>query len=955
MNKAGFAAASGIAVSFVIAMVSPCSVAAREGTTADLAKLAGAQKQIALAGVPFVPNTGQWDTRAAFAARTLAGTLFVTTDGKLVYHVPGQAHAVASRRARPMATAEQAGPPAPGWSLIESFVDPQGASLAATPNGAQPATAKVSYLSGGDASHYNTGIRTYDRLNLGDVYTGVNVQLRATGSNVEKIFTVAPGQDPKRIHIRIDGATQIEIGSAGQLIAHTGNGPITYTAPVAYQEDATGRRTPVDVRYDIEARPAGGLYQSAMTSGHGNVAPNRYAFAVGAYDPARPLVIDPLLQSTYLGGSGYDGIMAMLVHPATGEVYVAGETASTPFPGIAGGAETTFAGSADAFVSRFSSDLTRLLQSTYLGGTANFGDEVAYALGVDPMSGDVYVAGVTNSTDFPGVTGGGQSAYGGGGSDTFVTRLSSDLKILRQSTYLGGSDEDTGVALAIHPVTGEVYVGGYTYSSNFPHIAGGARSTSGGDADGFVSRLNSNLTAILQSTYLGGSGADSLSALAIHPISGDLYAAGGTLSTNFPGTTGGAQTTSGGNQDGFVTRLNRTLTTLLQSTYLGGSSNDAINAIAIDPASGAVYVAGFTYSGAGSFPVTLPAGGAQATSAGNQDGFVSRLNPALTGIERWTYFGGPGTESLTAITLHPQTGEVYVTGYTYGTQLPGVSGGAQDAAGGSSDALAARLTADLSTIVQATFLGANGIDSSVALAVHPGTGEVYVAGSTSGGSTAFPGVAGGAQSASGGGSDGFISRLSPDLTAIDQIPDHFAFLAQSNVPPGSLRTSNAVRLTGMTPSSDIPGYVLGQPGSQMCHTDTYGCCAEPTPQTGCGAPAFFSGWHANSGEIFDGDYIQVRHFAQYPAGVSETTLIIGGAATTFRSSTGNAAVNCSLDVDANGSIDALTDGLILMRAMFGLTGTSVTNGAIGGPVAGRPTWAQIQPYLNTNCGTNFAP
>ena len=139
--------------------------------------------------------------------------------------------------------------------------------------------------------------------------------------------------------------------------------------------------------------------------------------------------------------------------------------------------------------------------------------------------------------------------------DAFVARLPSTLTSLTQATYLGGSGIDQASALAIHPTTGDVYVAGFTDSSNFPGTAGGAQPANGGGFDAFVARLPSTLTALTQATYLGGSGDDEAFALAIHPTTGDVYVAGDTASTNFPGTAGGAQPTSGG-WDAFVARLN---------------------------------------------------------------------------------------------------------------------------------------------------------------------------------------------------------------------------------------------------------------------------------------------------------------------------------------------------------------------------------------------------------------
>jgi len=176
------------------------------------------------------------------------------------------------------------------------------------------------------------------------------------------------------------------------------------------------------------------------------------------------------------------------------------------------------------------------------------------------------VAGRTNSNDFPSTTDGAQASCSSCEDpypyfDAFVARLSADLRTLRQATYLGGSALDEAYALAIHPITGEVYVAGWTNSDDFPGTTGGAQETyGGGEKEVFVARLSADLRTLHQSTYLGGSDWDMAYALAIHPITGEVYVAGWTKSDDFPRTTGGAQASYGGKIDAFVARLTINLT-----------------------------------------------------------------------------------------------------------------------------------------------------------------------------------------------------------------------------------------------------------------------------------------------------------------------------------------------------------------------------------------------------------
>ncbi len=605
------------------------------------------------------------------------------------------------------------------------------------------ASTRVSYFLGNDPARWRSGLDTLEDVSLGEVWPGIVVKLRAQGRSVEKLFTVQPGADASRIRMSVAGARRLRTDRAGALLASTGPGDVTFTAPVAYQERG-GVRREIDVAYDVR-----GL---------------SYGFRLGAHDPALPVVIDPLLQATYLGGSGNDQISGVAIHPTSGEVYVAGATSSTNFPGTTGGAQPAVGGVvtpeglafSDAFVARLNATLTTLNQATYLGGSAS---DAAYALAIHPTSGEVYVTGLAGSTDFPGTTGGAQPASGGG-NDVFVARLNAALTTLGKATYLGGSGYDVAYALAIHPTSGEVYVTGYTTSTNFPGTLGGAQAASGGGDDVFVARLNAALTALGQATYLGGNQADAPSGLAIHP-SGEVYVTGYTDSPNFPGRFGGAQDFLAGVDDAFVARLNAALTTLGQATYLGGNFSDGATALAIHPGSGEVYVAGSTNST--NFPGTT--GGAQAGNGGGfNDAFVARLNAALTSVGGATYLGGSGSDVALAMAIQPTSGSVYVTGSTESTNFPGTAGGAQAASGGGNfkDAFVARLNAALTTLRQATYLGGSDLDRAFALAIHPTSGELYAAGGTF--STNFPGTTGGAQPAYGGGfTEAFVARLTADL------------------------------------------------------------------------------------------------------------------------------------------------------------------------------------------------
>jgi hypothetical protein len=698
------------------------SVPSKEAVSAKLATLERG----------WVKNEGQWDEDALFSAPGYFGTTWITKDGQLVHT------AVKGKES---------------WVISERWVG--GKVQTITPEEELPT--RVSFFVGNDPSKHKTNLSTYRYVSLGEVWSGIEVKLKATQKTVEKLFYVKPGADPSKIVVEVGGAKSLKLSKDGEIIIQTGLGELKLSKPIAWQEK-DGKKLPVEVSYKLLGK-------------------NRYSFEVAKADPSLPIVIDPILQATYLGGNGRDEAYAIAIHPQTGEVYVAGYTESTKFPKTTGGAQANYGGGGfgDAFVARLNKELTQILQSTYLGGSDS---DSAGALVIHPKTGEVYVAGSTLSKNFPNTTGGAQAVYGGGYYDAFVVRLNKELTQVLQSTYLGGSGSDSALALAIHPITGEVYVAGETKSKDFPKTDGGAQTTNGGGADTFLTRLNRDLTRVLQSTYLGGSGLDTAYALAIHPETGEVYVAGKTDSADFPKTNGGAQEKCNGcksslpllsSTDAFVARLNSDLTQILQSTYLGGRYIDIAYALAIHPKTGEVYVAGATNSA--DFPKTD--GGAQEKCSscsklvpllGQADAFVARLNKELTQILQSTYLGEKAEDHARAIAIHFKTGEIYVAGSTNSRDFPRTTGGAQAAHGGGlDDAFVARLNEELTQILQSTYLGGGGNDEIYALAIHPTTGEVYMAGKTE--STNFPNTTGGAQATNGGGTDVFVARLSADLSA----------------------------------------------------------------------------------------------------------------------------------------------------------------------------------------------
>jgi hypothetical protein len=362
----------------------------------------------------------------------------------------------------------------------------------------------------------------------------------------------------------------------------------------------------------------------------------------------------------------------------------------------------------------------------------------------------------------------------------------------------------------------------------------------------------------IHSTYLGGSGADSVDAVAVDPRNGDIVVAGHTFSTTLPHTAGGAQPQSGGGVDGFVMRFDARLGTLLQATYLGGSGGEEVLGLAIQPTTGDVYVAGFTTSD--DFPRT--ASGAQPTIAGLTDGFVAHLDPTLSALRSATYFGGTNVDKIVGLSVHPSGGEIFVAGQTISMDLPGTAGGQQADYNGNLDGFVARFDPTLARLNQATYLMPNRtilramtIDAATgdvlaaghaddaasflarlnrsltapavpvflniqgggdldlfAIAVDPASGDLLGAGWTTDPVLLYAG--GGAQPQPGGSpssTDAVVVRVDPTLTVWKQstyfggIDDDYAYGIAIHPSSGD------VYITGETLSVDLPGVSAGAP------------------------------------------------------------------------------------------------------------------------------------------------
>jgi len=404
-----------------------------------------------------------------------------------------------------------------------------------------------------------------------------------------------------------------------------------------------------------------------------------------------------------------------------------------------------------------------LSYSTYLGGNGlggQYADQAA-AIAVD-ASGNAYVTGVTSSTNFPTTKGAFQTTYDATQSNAFVTKLNPSGSALVYSTYLGGDDADLGLGIAVD-TGGNAFVAGQTYSADFPTTMGALQTTYGGSGDAFVTKLNPTGSALVYSTFLGGSGADAGLSIALDG-SENAYLTGRTFSSDFPTTAGAFQPSQSGSA--FISKLNPAGSALVYSTYLGANVGSGI---AID-AGGNAYVTGFTSST--DFPTTA---GAFQTTLGNPNNypnaFVTKLNPSGSAPVYSTYLGGNGANS-SGQGLGDQAGGIaidasgnaYVTGFTASTDFPNTPGAFQHLPGGMSgiecpgaiNAFVTKLNPSGSGLAYSTYLGGCSFDFGQGIAVGA-SGNAYVTGITH--SANFPTTPGAFQTSASGPNQAFITEL----------------------------------------------------------------------------------------------------------------------------------------------------------------------------------------------------
>lgn len=676
---------------------------------------------------PFIENKGQLqDEKIRYYAKTLNGDVYITKSGDILYSI------------------RQPDNQANRWMIKEHFIDASDFVL----NGEDISATKLSFISMSKKECCEKDIPVFNTINFGQPYNGIEVKIKARSDTVEKLYYIKPNADPKQILITFSGIESLVVNSKGELEVNTKQGIQKFSRPIAYQV-IDGDRQEVEVSYSIKD--------------------NKYGFKLGAYNTNHELIIDPLLASTFLGGS-YNDYSTCLSFDSNGNVYVAGVTESIDFPATIGAYNPTF--STGSFVAKFDGNLQNLLAATFLTE-----HDMVHAISIDD-SGNVVIAGASGSDggdlrdyriwDFGFFTG---THFGGCVSSAFVAILDSELQNLVASRTLNAMVEKAMATSLALDSSGNIFVLGMTSSSNFP-VTGNAydNTYSGFRWDIFVSKFDSNLATLLSSTFLGGNGDDYSLSLQFDD-SDNVFITGATNSTDFPTTAGAFDVSYNNDIDGFVSKLDNNLETLLASTYIGGNYDDFSHGLSIDN-SGNVYLTGMTRSL--DFPTSSSA--FDTSFNGNGDVFVSKFNNQLDTLVASTFIGGNGGDpgngwfpDVGYSIFADSSGNVYVAGCT--ASVNGVTkkfpttidSYCPNPVGYHTNGFALNFDSDLQYLLVSTFLAGDPGHEYIYVIKPHSNGSIYLTGKTD--SSDFPTTSGSYDNTYNLGQEAFISKFDSNFSS----------------------------------------------------------------------------------------------------------------------------------------------------------------------------------------------
>ena len=750
----------------------PTAVALSEDIPATLQVAApvavNASEILRNSSVMFIENVGQFAEDARFQVRGGKGTLWLADDALWITIVDPPA--VSNQRSARSGLS----PAFPFDRYPESEIENrQGVNLRLSFPNANPnprmepfdrLETTVSYFLGNDPDEWRPAVPVWGGVRYMNLYPGIDLEVTSEGGQFVQRLHAQPGVDLSQVKVRVEGAEAVELAGDEGLRLSTAVGD--YILPLLTVADTT-----------LDAHPM-------VSAVEATIFDITLPFTLALHHLVTPSSTvqnqnssSHLLYGTFLGGGDSDYGYGITIG-RSGAAYVTGGSSSADFPTTPGVFSGTLNGSADVFVLKVTPHSSILDFATFIGGS---GSESGRDIAIDDSE-TVYIVGSTGSRDFPITPGTYRSNcddyYC---SDAFVARLDATGTTLIFATYLGGDSMDWGKAIAVDQ-TGDIYVSGENWYGSFPTTDGAYQTSYNGGysvhnaGEAFIVKLNSDASALLYSTYLGGKQAERLSAMAVDD-QGHVYVTGSTRSADFPttlgaydrtcGTDGKCDETSGslgygGPSDVYVTKIAPDGSYLVYSTFVGSSGIEVGNSLTFG-SNGSVYVVGRTNSSF--FPTTDNA--VYRFYNGGYDAFLLQLNRTGSSLLYSTFLGGDNNDEAIDVYVE-EAGDIFIVGFTASFNFPITSNAYDSNHNGGDDVFLTVINPSSTDLNYSSFIGGSNNDQVTALASDE-FGDIFIIGHTL--SDNFPTTPGAFDTTHNGNSDVFVVKLnigetSPEPTSL---------------------------------------------------------------------------------------------------------------------------------------------------------------------------------------------
>jgi gliding motility-associated-like protein len=702
----------------------------------------------------FIENKGQWPNQVKFLAR-LGGMNCWITDSAVVFdfYKLERSKTITLKHLIPSPyKTDDSGYSVEGCVVKMNFPQNEQSSNKKDFIGIDRLETYYNYFIGKDSNKWEGNVPVYNEILISNVLNGIDARYYFDEGKLRYDLIVKPGADPSKLIFNFEGQQSISVKNKNELNIRTLVGNVIQNQLVAYQE-LDGVK--LNVRCEFNNNNNGSIN-----------------FTTGKYNPKIPLIIDPIIFSTFLGGNNRDRL-SKIVLDRNKNSYVLGITYSANYPTTSGVYKDSFDGSWVYVLSKLNSSGSSLIYSTYFGSGTAFSQQYDFDIQIDSTN-NIYIAGNgtgLNTINYPVTSGAFQTTMTSNYFFSFITKFNPSGSALVFSTYLNGQTYDPKASnytelTRIHlDQYNNIYATGFTGSDNFP-LTNGAMKTSSTCIQcsglihccnyAFITKLNNSGTGLIYSTYFGGDSMTLPYALDVLP-NGEVLVAGYTRDYLFPTTTGTYQTKPicrpppfhyAGNT--FISKINSTGTAIIWSTLFGGYSDDIIRDITHDN-NGGIYITGTAHSA--NLPITA---NAIQDSLKGVDCFISKFDSNCKYLQYSTFLGGSSTDDCTCLKITAPD-MVYISGYTNSIDYPVTMGVIQQSLKGPQDIFLSKIDLSSSTLLYSTYLGGSNYDVNGWMDID-NSGNVYLTGTT--GSNDFPTTLGSfSPTYNGGTEDGFVTKL----------------------------------------------------------------------------------------------------------------------------------------------------------------------------------------------------